>query len=96
MAAGNQQKHLEFTFSINVFPFKSKASIRAHNLIPEMVKLLKIKRIFNETAFLLVSRTVKTRKFKLLSFRNETYFGAGNLYKDLFSIYLQSSLNKNS
>ena len=36
---------------------------------------------------ILVSRTVETRKFKLL--RNETCFGAGNLYKDLFSIYLQ-------
>ena len=42
-----------------------------------------------------MSRTVKTRKFKLLYFRNETCFGAGNLYKDLFSIYLQPSVNKN-
>ena len=33
---------------------------------------------------------------KLLYFRNETYFGAGNLYKDLFSIYLQPSVNNNS
>ena len=40
-------------------------------------------------------RTVKTLKFKLLYFRNETCFGAGNLYKDLFSIYLQPSVNKN-
>ena len=42
-----------------------------------------------------MSRTVKTRKFKLLYFRNETCFGAGNLYKDLFSIYLQPGVNKN-
>ena len=40
-----------------------------------------------------MSRTVKTRKFKLLYFRNETCFGAGNLDKDLFSIYLQPSVN---
>ena len=25
-----------------------------------------------------------------------THFGAGNLYKDLFSIYLQASVKKNS
>ena len=45
---------------------------------------------------ILVSRTLKTRKFKSLYFRSETCFGAGNLYKDLFSIYLQPSVNKNS
>jgi len=28
-------------------------------------------------------------------FRNETCFGARNLHKDLFSIYLQPSVNKN-
>ena len=44
----------------------------------------------------LVSRTVKTRKFKLLYFRNETSYGNGNLYKDLFLVYLQPSVNKNS
>ena len=46
-AAENQQKHLEFTFSIKALPFHSRASIRAHEhifLIPEMVKLLKIRR----------------------------------------------------
>ena len=30
MAAGNQQKYLEFTFSIKSLPFHSRASIRAH------------------------------------------------------------------
>ena len=45
---------------------------------------------------ILVSRTVKTRKFKLLYFRNETCYGNGNLYKDLFFVYLQPSVNKNS
>ena len=44
----------------------------------------------------MVSRTVKTRKFKLLYFRNETCYGNGNLYKDLFFVYLQPSVNKNS
>ena len=45
---------------------------------------------------ILVSRTVKTRKFKLLYFRNETSYVNGNLYKDLFWIYRQLSVNKNS
>ena len=45
---------------------------------------------------ILVSRTVKTRKFKLLYFRNKTRYGNGNLYKDLLFVYLQPSVNKNS
>ena len=44
---------------------------------------------------ILVSRTVKTRKSKLLYFRNETCYGIGNLYKDLLFVYLQPSVNKN-
>ena len=45
---------------------------------------------------ILVSRTVKTRKFKLLYFRNKTCYGNGNLYKDLLFVDLQPSVNKNS
>ena len=45
---------------------------------------------------ILVPRTGKTRKFKLLYFQNETCDGNGNLYKDLFFVYLQPSVNKNS
>ena len=62
--------------------------------------------IFPECRLHSVSRTVKTPKFTSLYFRNETCFGAGNLYKDLlwkvwtqesfFSIYLQPSVKKNS
>ena len=33
MAAGNQQKHLEFTFSIKALPFHLRASIRVHKHI---------------------------------------------------------------
>ena len=33
MAAGNQQKHLEFTFSINALAFNSRTSIRVHKHI---------------------------------------------------------------
>ena len=33
MAAGNQQKHLEFTFSIKAPSFHSRASIRVHKRI---------------------------------------------------------------
>ena len=43
---------------------------------------------------ILVSRTVKTRKFILLYFRNETCYGNGNVYKDLFFAYLQPSVNR--
>ena len=45
---------------------------------------------------IVVSRTVKTRKVKLLYFRNETGYGTGNLNKDLFFVYLPPSVNKNS
>ena len=45
---------------------------------------------------ILVSRAVKTRKFKLLYFRNETCNGNGNLYKYLLFVYHQASVNKNS
>ena len=57
-----------------------------------------VERLFNEKAFLffLVSRIVKTRKFKLLYFRNEVCYGNGNLYKDFFFVHLQPSVNKNS
>ena len=68
-------------------------------LILEMVIVLKIKRrdFFQRDSIpILVSRTVKTRKFKLLYFRNETCYGNGNLYKDLFFVYLQLSVKKNS
>jgi len=43
-----------------------------------------------------VSRTVKTGKFKLHYFRNEICYGNGNLFEDLFIVYLQPSVNKNS
>ena len=65
----------------------------------EMAIVLKIKRrdFFQRDSIpILVSRTVKTREFKLLYFRNETCYGNGNLYKDLFFVYLQLSVKKNS
>ena len=68
-------------------------------LILEMVIVLKIKRrdfFQRESIPILVSRTVKTQEFKLLYFRNETCYGNGNLYKDLFFVYLRLSVKKNS
>ena len=68
-------------------------------LILEMVMLLKINRsdVFQRDSIpIFVSRTLKTRKFKLLYFRNGTCYGIGSLQKDLFFIYLQPSVNKNS
>ena len=64
-----------------------------------MVIVLKIKRRYffqGDSIVILVSRTVKTLKFKLLYFRNETCYGNGNLYKDLLFVYFQPSVNKNS
>ena len=58
-----------------------------------MVIVLKIKRrdFFQGNSIpILVSRTVETRKFKVLYFRNE------NLYKHLLFLYFQRSVNKNS
>ena len=40
MAAGNQQKHVEFTFSIKALPFHSRASILAHKHIFQYLKWL--------------------------------------------------------
>ena len=98
MAAGNQQKHLEFTFSIKALPFQSRASIRAHKHTIYYLKWLNCWKSRGETFYIptLLSRTVKIRKFKLLYFRDETCFGAENLYKELFSIYLKPSVNKKS
>ena len=64
-----------------------------------MATLLKIKRrdfFQRDNVPILVSCTVKTWKFKLLYFRNETCYGTENLYKDFFVVYLQPSVNKNS
>ena len=44
MAARNQQKHLEFTFSIKALSFHWETSIPAHKDTLEMVILLRIKR----------------------------------------------------
>ena len=62
-----------------------------------MVILLKIKRrdfFQRHSVAILVSRTVKTRKFKLLYFRNTTCYGRFTFC--LSFVYLQPSVNKNS
>ena len=93
MAAENQQKHLEFTFSIKSLSFHSRASIHAHKHIFYYLKWLNCLKSRGEAFFqldsipILVSRTVKTQKFKLLQFQNETCYGTRNLYKDLFFVY---------
>ena len=63
-----------------------------------MVILLKIKRtdFFQQDGIpIFVPCTVKTRKFKLLYFQNETCYRNGNFYKDLLFVYLKPSVNKN-
>jgi len=39
---------------------------------------------------------VKIRKFKMLYFQNERFYGAGNFYKDLCFGHLQPGVHKNS
>ena len=100
-------KQLEFTFSLKVLSVHSRTSIRAHKHIFQYLKWYgytaenQEKRLFStrqqrDSIPILVLRTVKTRKFKLLYFRNETCYGNENLYKDLLFVYLQPSVNKNS
>ena len=102
MVAGNQQKHLEFTFSIKALSFHSWTSRPAQNISSNSWNGYTAENRRGETCFhrdsipILVSRTVKNRKFKLLYFRNETCYGNGILYKDLLFVYLQPSLNQNS
>ena len=75
MATRNQEKRLEFTFSIKVLSFHWETSIPAHKHTLEMVILLRIKRrdfFHRDSITILVSRTLKTQKFKLQYFRNET------------------------
>ena len=91
---GNQRKHLEFTFSIKAFSFLLRTSILAHKLISNTWNGHTTENqeewLFQRDSIpVLVSRTVKTRKFKFLYFRSETCCGNGNLYKDLLFVYLE-------
>ena len=54
-----------------------------------MVISLKIKRrdfFHRDSIPILVSRTVKTQKFRLLYFANETYYGPGDLLKRMVKL----------
>ena len=82
-------KHLEFTFSIKALSFHWETSIPAHKHTLEMVILLRIKRrdfFHRDSIPILVSRTVKTQKFKLQYFRNETCYGTGDLFKRMVKL----------
>ena len=99
MAAENQQKHLEFTFSMKALFFTRELECVRINISSNTLNGYTadfIQRDSIPISAILVSRTVKNRKFKLLYFRNETCYGNGNLHKDLFFVYLQPSVNKNS
>ena len=59
--------------------------------------LMRGETLFQRDSFpISVSRNVKTRKFKLSYFRNETRYGTGKMYKDSFFVYLRPSVNKKS
>ena len=51
LAAGNQQKHLEFTFFIKALSFHSRTSIRAHKHIFSYLKRLYCRKSRGETIF---------------------------------------------
>ena len=96
------KKRLEFTFSKKLFLFtRELAYVRINissNTWNGYTAENQEERLFfqRDSIPILVSRTVKTRKFKLLYFRNETCYGNGNLHKDLLFVYLQPSVNTNS
>ena len=108
MVARNQQRHQVFTFAIiknAFFLLVSKlAFTETSSVLLKMYKLLKIIRrqlIFKQTSLLrllliVVSHTVKIRKFKMLYFQNERRYRAENFYKDLFFSPLQHGIHKNS
>ena len=102
----NQQKHLEFTFSIKTLSFHSRASKRAHKHIFQYLKWLNCwksirqRHFFNEIAFL--SCVTGHALWKLGSSNCCTFnmkhakYGTGHLYKDLLFVYLQPCVNENS
>ena len=90
MAAGNQQKHVEFTFSIKALSTRELACVRINISSTNWNGYTAENQRYSIP--ILVSRTVKTRKFKLPYFRNETCCGNGNMYKDLLFVYLQFNL----
>ena len=98
----NNKKHLEFTFSMKALSFHSRTSIRTHKHIFWYLKWLHCWKSRGETFLqrdsipILMSRTVKIRKFKLLYFRNENATEMQTWTKIYIFVYLQPSVNKNS
>ena len=79
MAARNQQKRLEFTFSIKALSFHWETSICAHKHILEMVILLKIKRrdfFHRDSIPILVSRHCENSEVQI------AVFSKGNMLWD--------------
>ena len=99
MAAGNQRKHLEFTFSIKALSFHSRTSIRAHKHKSSnswngyAAENQEERLFFNETAFPFWCHALLNLGGSYYCiFRNETCYGNGNLYKELLFVYLQPSV----
>ena len=95
------KKHLELTFFIKALPFHLRASIRAHKHIFYYSKWLNCwksrgETVFSETSYFGVTHCENSEVQWLMYFRNEACLGAGNLYKVLFFIHLQPSVNTNS
>ena len=80
MASANQQKHLEFTFSTKALFFTRELEYVRINIFSNTwngytAENEEERLFFKETAFLFwCHASVKTRKFKLLYFRNETCY----------------------
>ena len=104
MASGNQQKHLEFTFSINALPFHSRASISAHKHIFKYLKWLNCWKSRGETFLqrdsipILVSRTVKTREVQITVCSKWNMLRGWKLVQTFIFYFssIQPSVNKNS
>ena len=90
-----KQKHLEFTFSIKDLFFTRELEYVRTNISSNTwngyTAENQEERLFQRDSIpILMSCTVKTRKFKLLYFRNETCYGNRNLYK-IFIFCLSST-----
>ena len=99
MAAGNQRKHLEFTFSIKALSFPRELAYVRINISSNAwngytaVENQEERLFFNETAFPFWCHALLNLGGSYYCiFRNETCYGNGNLYKELLFVYLQPSV----
>ena len=102
MAAGNQQKHLEITYSIKALPFHPKASIRAHKHIFHYLKWLNCWKSAGEAFFQRDSIPIfchalwKLGSSNCCSFEMKHATGLETCTRIYIFVYLQPCVTENS